>query len=149
MYTRILVPLDSALVTERVLAHAAALAGQFNALVTLVHVVAPPVHPPVPVLPGSYADPERASERARREGQRELDRLAERLREQGIAVETAQLEGTPANELAGYVRRHYDDLVVMADPARSGLGRLFSDRVAETLLQDTSCPVLLVPVSVR
>lgn len=149
MYNRILVPLDGASVSEPVLAHVVALAGQFNALVTLAHIVAPPVYPPVPVLPGSYTDPERASERMRREGQRELDRLAEWLRGQGIAVDTTQLEGTPANELAGYARRHYDDLVVMADPARSGLGRLFSDRVAETLLQGASCPVLLVPVPAR
>ncbi len=33
----------------------------------------------------------------------------------------------------------------MADPAQTGLGRLFSDRVAETLLHGASCPVLLVP----
>jgi len=149
VYDRILVPLDGASVSEPVLTHVAALAGRFNALVTLVQVVAPPVYPPVPVLPGSYTDPERTVERERQEGQRELDRLAEVLRAQGLSVVTAQLEGTPANELAGYARRHDDDLVVMADPARSGLGRLFSDRVAETLLQGASCPVLLVPLPAR
>lgn len=149
MYARILVPLDSALVTEQVLVHAAVLAGSYNSLVTLVHVVAPPVPSPVPVLPGSYADPERATERARQEGRRELDRLADRLRGQGIAVQTAQLEGAPANELSGYARHHGVDLVVMADPAQSGLGRLFSDRMAETLLHSVRCPVLLVPVRSR
>ena len=129
MFTHILVPLDGASLSESVFAHVAALA----------------VYPPVPVLPGSYTDPERTVERARQEGQREIDRLAELLRAQGISVVTTQLEGAPASELAGYVRRHHDDLVVMADPARSGLGRLFSDRVAETLLQDAACPVLLAP----
>jgi len=133
------------LASAELAAGATALAARFDALVTLVHVVPPSVHPPVPVLPGSYTDPERGAERARQDGQRALDRLAERLRGQGIAVYTAQFEGVPVNELVDYVRRHHDDLVVLADPAPSGLGRLFPDRLAETLLRDASCAVLLVP----
>ncbi len=65
MYARILVPLDSALVTEQVLMHVTPLAAGFNATVMLVHVVAPPIAPPVPVLSGSYTDPERATTRVR------------------------------------------------------------------------------------
>ncbi len=75
--------------------------------------------------------------------------LAQRLREQDITVETVQLEGMPARELADFARRYQDLLVVMADPAESGLGRFFSDRVAETLLHRVPCPVLLVPIQQR
>lgn len=112
-----------------------------DAVLALLHAVALPVHPPVPILPGSAYDPERR----RQESQRELAARSERLRGQGLSVETEQLEGVPANELAAYAHRHGIDLVVLADPGRSRRGYMLAGRIAEPVLQDASCPVLLVP----
>jgi nucleotide-binding universal stress UspA family protein len=70
-----------------------------------------------------------------------LDRHAARLRESGLRVETQVLEGTAAFSLMWALTP--EDIIVMATHGRGGYKRLTIGSVAEKLVREAPCPVLL------
>ena len=54
------------------------------------------------------------------------------------------LEGDPAEEIVRYGRDAGIDLIVMGTHGRTGLERLLMGSVAEKVLRDASCSVLVV-----
>ena len=59
-------------------------------------------------------------------------------------VATAVLVGSAAGEIVRYARRHPIDLLVVATQGRTGLGRLLLGSVAERVVREAPCPVLVV-----
>lgn len=59
-------------------------------------------------------------------------------------VEVRQLRGDPADTVLRVAREEKADLVVMGSHGRSGLGRLLAGSVAEGVLREAPCPVLIV-----
>ena len=72
-----------------------------------------------------------------------LARQAERLRKNGLRVDTATLHGTPVFALLDEIRD--DDLVVMTSHGQGGYQRWLIGSVAEKLVREATSPVLLVP----
>jgi nucleotide-binding universal stress UspA family protein len=62
----------------------------------------------------------------------------------GVEVRAVALEGAIAPALAGFADRE-DDLLVVGDAQRRGIGRLWSGRVARYCARRATCPVLVVP----
>jgi nucleotide-binding universal stress UspA family protein len=62
----------------------------------------------------------------------------------GRQVHSNILTGGPSEALVHYFRAHDYDLVVMASHGRSGLPRLVLGSVAERVMRDAGCPVLVV-----
>ncbi len=71
-------------------------------------------------------------------------RITQRLQAEGLKVEQLIMEGDAVRTLAHVIKEHQIDLVTMATHGRSTLGRLFRGSVAESLVEETAVPVLLL-----
>lgn len=131
MFQRLLVPYDGSPQAEAALAVARGLAAhQDHPHVTLLRVVVAAVA---------------AGERMRIE--RELEHLAMRLREEGIAAEALVAVGGADEVVAGTAARDRADLIVLAPYHRQWLDALMRRSLTATLLSRAPVPVLLWPSS--
>ncbi|TAK16470.1 MAG: universal stress protein, partial [Rhizorhabdus sp.] len=73
-----------------------------------------------------------------------LAALADRLRGEGVLVETSVWYGAPALSIIDAAKTQRADLIVMTSHGRSGLGRLILGSVAESVLRGTTTPILLL-----
>jgi nucleotide-binding universal stress UspA family protein len=140
---KILCPIDFSDSADHAMRYAAALAQNFGAELTLLHVVAPFVA----ALPGETALPDTLLA--------DIDELAEacqqRLREivgtlaaDGLRVQQKVLNGVPFVEIIRFARDAETDLIVMGSHGRTGLGHLLIGSVAERVVRKAGCPVLTV-----
>ena len=149
--SRILVPLDGSDLSETVLPHVEALAQQAGTEpmdVILASVIEPLVLPASVALPEASLNWGRLSEehmlRARKGLDDYLANTGERLKEAGVTVRCAVLEGRPADEIIEYSEKNQIDLIVMATHGRSGIRRWAYGSVAERVLMNGTSPILLV-----
>jgi nucleotide-binding universal stress UspA family protein len=114
--------------------HAVSLAEKHHARLTVLFVF----HPERVLTPGSKGDidADRAYWKAQLEQIRPLN--------PGITVEHVMLEGDPADEIVRHARQMAADLIVMGTQGRTGLDRLLLGSVAEKVLRDAACSVLVV-----
>ncbi len=135
------VPLDGSQFSEVSLPYAELLARVFKAEVRLVRVIEATY-----VAQGTVLAPATASEVIPEVGEAAeyLANIAQRLRDNGIRVQTQVLEGFPTNQLLAYEKESGADLVVMATHSRTGLGRLVYGSVAERVLNNGTAPVLMI-----
>ena len=131
--TRILCPVDFSEVSRHALDHAVALAHQFKARVTALHVIAPVVSmipsPEAPLYPPVVLTPEDVAQYAK-----ELQGFVGD--EVGSAgVECQVLEGAPLGTIVEYATANAVDLIVLGTHGRSGLERVMLGSVTERVLQ--------------
>jgi len=62
----------------------------------------------------------------------------------GVRFEHRLLSGDPAPAVAELARREQVDLIVMSSHGRSGWGRLLMGSVAEGVMREAPCPILIV-----
>jgi nucleotide-binding universal stress UspA family protein len=74
--------------------------------------------------------------------QRQLEQI--RPLDPGIRVQHVLLEGDPATEIVRYAQDADIDLIVMGTHGRSGLERLLMGSVAEKVMREAKCSVLVV-----
>jgi nucleotide-binding universal stress UspA family protein len=73
-----------------------------------------------------------------------LDRILASLRERGIRVDTAVVDGfDPADALTAEVRQRHAAFVAIASHGRTGLGRVVLGSVAVNTVRKAPCPVLV------
>jgi nucleotide-binding universal stress UspA family protein len=113
--------------------HAIALAEAHGASLTILFVYTPDM-----ITPGSEGD-EAADQKY---WQDQLEQI--RPTDQRIPVRHVLLKGDPAAEIVRYGRDAGMDLIVMGTHGRTGLERLLMGSVAERVLRDASCSVLVV-----
>jgi nucleotide-binding universal stress UspA family protein len=149
MYERIVVALDGSARAEQILPHVEALAQRFGSTVVLLRATAP-VEPGLVgeavLISGGALDRAAIADAPRREAADYLAGLADRLRQRGLAIGTAQSEGEPAHVIVQHLRREGADLLAMTTHGRGGLGRALFGSVAEAVLREAPCPVLLVRI---
>ncbi len=146
MYKKILVPLDGSELAEKVLPHAAALAKESGAEVTLLSVVQLSLGFTATKL---EAIPEAAAERKaalKAEAVTYLEKIQRDLKEKGIRARTVALEGDVAAQIIAYAEQEDIHLIAMATHGRSGIDRFVMGSVAEKVVRHTTKPVLLVRV---
>jgi nucleotide-binding universal stress UspA family protein len=120
----ILYPTDFSSYSNQAYLHAVALAEVHRAVLTVVYVAAPGV------------DDDHEYWR----GQLEQIRPANRH----IAVRHVFLHGDPATEIVGLARDTGSELIVMGTHGRTGMERMVVGSVAERVLRDAPCSVLVV-----
>jgi nucleotide-binding universal stress UspA family protein len=113
--------------------HAVALAEHHGASLTVLFVYGPDFTDPN--APGD-------AEAGRRYWHRQLEQI--RPVNPDITVHHVFLEGDPATEIVRYVHDAGIDLVVMGTHGRTGLERLLLGSVAEKVMRDAPCSVLVV-----
>lgn len=124
---KILYPTDFSSYSNQAYFHAVGLAETYRASLTVVYVVAP----------GSA---EASKGRSYWLGQLEQVRPAN----PGIAVHHVLLEGDPAGEIARFAADAGIDVIVIGTHGRTGVDRLVMGSVAERVMREAPCSVLVV-----
>lgn len=141
----ILVALDLSAAAEAILAPVTALAQLSQAHVTLIHVVehvfeVGSLGDLRPMQPGPAI-----TETSRVEAQRQLDRVADRLRERGLSVSTRAVVGiNAAGGLLEAVEDTRYDVVALTTHGAGGMRRLLLGSVADQVIRHTAKPVLVL-----
>ena len=130
---RILVPLDFLPAGEAKLPVAEEQARAFGATLLLLHVLPERAAP----IDGGVT-PEEARARAY------LDAVALRLRSEGIDAHPFVRFGPVAATVVEAAREHHADLIIIGSNVRGGLSRLFPGAIADEIVHNAPCPVLLV-----
>jgi len=130
---RILYPTDFSSYSNQAYFHAVALAKAHGAALTIMYVIDPGKGGPTPdgVDARSYWG-------AQLEQIRPID--------ESIPVIHVLAEGDPAEQIVGRARADRMSLVVMGTHGRTGLERLLMGSVAERVLREAPCSVLIVKI---
>jgi len=132
----ILFPTDFSECSQSALDVAFALARDWKARLTVLHVASPPEFVPY----GEFAKALQQSSGYRRE----LEQKLRQCKKPGCDAEFRLEEGEPASEILHATEKLGCDLIIMGTHGRSGLGRLFMGSVAEKVLRHAACPVLVI-----
>ena len=73
-----------------------------------------------------------------------LDRLLAAANRQEVPVETRMLQGVPDDAIVQAALDSQSDLILMGSRGRTGLSRLLLGSVAERVIGQTPCPVMIV-----
>ncbi|MEO8456491.1 MAG: universal stress protein [Chloroflexota bacterium] len=162
MFKKLLVTVDGSKTSEAILPHVVKAAGPHTRVTLLTSEMTPEshvvdVHPSVvagsPAPGGTVTIPAnrvlettgQAIERVREEKMRYLEALAAPLRAAGLAVETMVVFGWDAGEDIVETAKRLDvDVIFMATHGRTALGQIVFGSVAERVMHEAPCPVLLV-----
>ncbi len=142
MFERILVPLDGSDESEQIIPFAADLARAVGASLDLHRVV-------------NTSDPALAKHSAghaftqvvnilRTEAEGYLNTVVASVGLYNVRVNALVEEGSAANVITDVAGRNPGTVVALATHGKVGLDRLFSGSVADEVLRNTSCPVLLL-----
>jgi universal stress protein A len=140
----ILVPVDFSEQSDHAVAYAAHVARQLNATIELLHVVNDPVlagawgtEVYVPDLTGLFAA-------LTADAEARLAMAVTGLRGQGLVVSSVVRGGIVERTILDHVATGHFDLVVMGSHGRTGLSHVLLGSVAERVLRQAPCPVLVV-----
>jgi nucleotide-binding universal stress UspA family protein len=138
---QILVSLDGSPLAEQALASATALARLLNAEILLVRALSPAIHAryrgdKLTLSSADFVEVEDAW--------RYLSEVSEGLRAGGCRVSFWVLVGSPSASIADAARTEDVDLIVMTTHGRGGLSRLLLGSTADSILQRSHVPILLL-----
>jgi len=153
MYNTILVPHAGSAAGDEALKHAIFIAKSSTAKIILLHVVEKLQHPPTFALSSSerstlIASLRDANESIRKEMIPEMEKRLKICKENNIKSYTEITIGFAAEEILKMIKNQKVDLVVMAKRRKlKGLKSLLTlGSVSRKIVENTSCPVLLVDV---
>ena len=137
MYERILLPTDGSTGTAHVALQAIDLAEQYGATIHGLHVV----DTDTTSLLSDIGTNDRVLERRGEQAVSAVEKMAE---SHDVVVETAVIEGDPAESILEYADEIGADIIVAGTHGRSGVKRHLLGSVAERLVRHADCPVLTV-----
>jgi nucleotide-binding universal stress UspA family protein len=141
---RILVPLDGSELAERALPHAQALARDKGAEILLLQAIEPLADWEVAALFASWESPDAVYVHRQTAAERYLERVQQDLRVAGVPGSILVDEGRAADLILDTVEAEDVDMVVMSTHGRSGLARWVYGSVADKVLHNAICPLLLI-----
>lgn len=136
-YRRILAPIEFDETAQAVIEAALRIASENGGTVFLMHAV------PMLVAPTgmpNYVDIYRDQEKIARQ---KLEEIVAR-QHSAVSCELLTPIGDPAREILALERQMAADLIVLATHGRRGVRRMLLGSVAETVLREAACPVLIV-----
>jgi len=139
---RILVPTDFSRKSAKALRYAVSLARQFDAAITLVHVVEPSYGPTD--FGGSPASPPVSEKQRTSRAKSKLGVLGRRLLGPCRIVETVIRNGLAFFEITEAAKALSADLIIIGTHGYSGLTRTIVGSTAEKVVRHAPCPVLVV-----
>ena len=139
MYETILAPVDGSAPSDAAADHAIELARDAGATLSVVSVV------DVGSLSAAKLDSEALLDGYEAEAERNVEAVADRAREAGVAVETAVLRGTPYRSILDRIDAVDADLVVLGSRGRGGIARALLGSTTDRVLRLSPIPVLVLP----
>jgi len=149
----LLVPLDGSELAESVIPHVERLAKQKavdNLEVVLIRVSETPTIPSYygPELSGvtlNWGEFMQQEEVRRKKAAIDyLEKIERQFKEKNIRVRSEVIEGKATDELINYANKNPHSMIIIASHGRSGFSRLVYGSVAATLLNNVTCPILMV-----
>ena len=137
----VLVPIDFSATADRALAYAIALGQQFQARLTLLHVL---YITPVTMDEMTAGVAATYLEAQETEAQRLLQASLERVQRAGLQAESLLVRGTPSQTIVDMAGEQGVDLILMGTHGRTGLARVLLGSVAAHIVRQGPCPVLVV-----
>ena len=137
----VLVPIDFSTTADRALEYAIALAQQLQARLTLLH-----VFDLTPLTMGDAATgiPVTAVHELEIEVQQLLQASLEQVQRAGLQGDSLLVQGTPTQTIVDTAGEQGVDLIVMGTHGRTGLAHVFLGSVAEHVIRQAPCPVLVI-----
>lgn len=136
----VLVPLDFSAPADRALEYAIALAHQLHARLTLLHVLhLSPLElgEMEPAMSATYL------EDLETDAQHLLQARLERVQRAGLQGDSLLVQGTPTQTIVDTAGEQRVDLIIMGTHGRTGLAHIFLGSVAEYVVRQAPCPVLV------
>jgi universal stress protein A len=133
---QILVPVDFSECTEKALLYAVPFARQFDATLTLLHVVEPPYLPASEM--GVVVEVE-----SKDEARKELETLRARLAGK-VRCQTMVRKGSAQIEIIDAAKELGCDLIILGSHGRTGVERLLMGSTVEKVVRRAGCPILIV-----
>lgn len=140
-WKRICCPVDFSAVSAEAVEEAAELAWRFGGMVTLLHVREPPSAPPTETV----SSPEAAEKAVTVDQERQLESWRERAeRVATTSVDSALVTGDAATEIIRFAGEGRHDVIVMGTHGRTGREKVAFGSVAQKVILDAPCPVLVI-----
>ncbi len=136
----VLVPIDFSATADRALAYAIALAQQLQARLTLLHVLD---MTPVTMDEMTVGVVATYLEEQEIEAQHLLQASLERVQRAGLQGDSLLIQGTPTQTIVDTAGEQRVDLIIMGTHGRTGLAHVFLGSVAEHVVRQAPCPVLV------
>lgn len=153
MFEKILVPLDGSDHSLRALKIAARMAKKFGGKLTLIHVYSVSVRPVVMPEPATLASPgvpvmtaaevSKVVEAARKASASILVDGEQRVKAEGVQVETTLREGHTVQEIIETAKEGRFDLIVMGARGISKIREIILGSVSDGVIRNAPCPVLV------
>ena len=147
MYRKILAPLDGSELSECTLGHVMAVAKGCQVPEVILLYVVEPYHKEGEM---HYRHVGLSEEEIRQRdleketyGKEYLAKMADKMKNDGLAVETALIYGIPAEEILNYAEKNEVDLIIMSTHGRSGISRWALGSVADRVIRHSVTPVLI------
>lgn len=137
----ILVSVDLAEGSDRVLDYALDFASKLGARITLLHVYNLPVYN---FPDGSFVPTAEVAAQVGDAARRSLDATVSRLKERGIEVTGVLRTGPPAEEVCTVATEVGADLIIMGTHGRGAFGRALLGSTANAVVRSAPVPVLTV-----
>jgi len=154
LFEKILVPLDGSEHSLRALTAAIQIAKKFSGKITLIHVYSVAVRPVIMPEPTTLSPPmvpimtpeeiSKAVEGARKAGTVLLADAEQRVKSEGIRVETVLKEGQTVHEIIKAAEEGTFDLIVMGARGISKIREMLLGSVSDGVIRNAHCPVLVV-----
>ncbi|MFN8442885.1 MAG: universal stress protein [Caldilineaceae bacterium] len=141
---QILTPLDGSDFAEQAVPLATEMAKQCGAELTLLRVIQELDEHNKRLLFKSQQEADESLQRVKGLTSRYLEQVAYRLYSDGFKVHCEILSGEPSNTICTTAETLPADLIVMSTHGRSGVARWMYGSVANKVLRNAPCPVLLV-----
>jgi nucleotide-binding universal stress UspA family protein len=157
MFNHIFVGLDGSDLAERVLPYVTELAGKVGSRITLLRAVSPAdlIYPqpvgigmPIAETPIEWETQLKTLELIRQDAQDYLNGITEKLRKgrPKLQIEPILVEEAAGVAILGKAKEMGADLIALTTHGRSGLARMILGSVADEVVRNSACPVLLVRV---
>lgn len=144
--SRILVALDGSTYSERTLLYTRLLAKAFNSQVVLLCVSAIPEE-------ADYRAPADIVLKIRRKAEANMYKFlagsARLLRRGGLKVDVRVTGSIPSHAILAVAEEEKVDMLMLTSQGRGGYNALLLGSVAEYVVQNTKCPVFMVPIQVE
>ena len=140
---QIVAPIDFSEPSLEGLRNAIELAEKFDAELTIVYVIEPPVWSGLAYSPTGYNPPDIA-ESLKEEAMKNLDKLQSDMIPKHVSHRLLTLEGKPADQIVRFSNEQSANLIVIATHGYSGFHRFVFGSVTERVVRTASCPVLTI-----
>jgi universal stress protein A len=137
---RLLVPVDFSGSSAKMLKFAIDFARMHEAEMLLVHVIEPMNY----AVPRWIPEPTALLEEQRKEAAAKIARLADRARAKRVKCTSEVHFGVVYEVIADLARESGADMIVIATHGRTGLAHMIIGSVAERVIHNAACPVLVV-----